>query len=129
MVMFRDPMHRHTAEDGKLSIDEKLSVLIPAIHHLDRRRHSTASILSASSSILSWIVAWFLFKSLKRHLAVRYGASPDGYREKWGLKPDYPMIAPTYAAQRSTLAKAAGLGRKPQPIFANNGSANRRPKA
>lgn len=52
------------------------------------------------------------FKSLKRHLGVHYGLSPDEYREKWGLKADYPMVAPNYAAQRSSLAKASGLGRK-----------------
>ncbi|PBB94998.1 MucR family transcriptional regulator [Mesorhizobium sp. WSM3862] len=51
------------------------------------------------------------FKSMKRHLDLHYGLTPDEYREKWGLKPDYPMVAPNYAAQRSTLAKAAGLGR------------------
>ncbi|RWH73778.1 MAG: transcriptional regulator [Mesorhizobium sp.] len=53
------------------------------------------------------------FKSLKRHLGVHYGLTPDEYREKWGLKPDYPMVAPNYAAQRSELAKSSGLGRKP----------------
>ncbi|RUV39564.1 MULTISPECIES: MucR family transcriptional regulator, partial [unclassified Mesorhizobium] len=53
------------------------------------------------------------FKSLKRHLHVHYGLTPDQYRAKWGLKPEYPMVAPNYAAQRSTLAKASGLGRKP----------------
>ncbi|RWG59467.1 MAG: transcriptional regulator [Mesorhizobium sp.] len=52
------------------------------------------------------------FKSLKRHLAL-HGLTPDEYREKWGLARDYPMVAPSYAAQRSTLAKATGLGRKP----------------
>ncbi|MBZ9670923.1 MucR family transcriptional regulator [Mesorhizobium sp. ES1-3] len=52
------------------------------------------------------------FKSLKRHLAVRYGLTPDEYREKWRLKSDYPMVAPNYAAQRSALAKSSGLGRK-----------------
>ena len=52
------------------------------------------------------------FKSLKRHLAVHYGLTPGQYREKWGLKPDYPMVAPNYGEQRSALAKAAGLGRK-----------------
>jgi predicted transcriptional regulator len=52
------------------------------------------------------------FKSLKRHLAVHYGLTPDAYREKWGLPRDYPMVAPNYAAQRSELAKASGLGRK-----------------
>ncbi|TPK84434.1 transcriptional regulator [Mesorhizobium sp. B2-4-13] len=52
------------------------------------------------------------FKSLKRHLGVHYGLTPDEYREKWGLKSDYPMVAPNYAAQRSALAKSSGLGRK-----------------
>ncbi|CDX34653.1 Transcriptional regulatory protein ros [Mesorhizobium plurifarium] len=53
------------------------------------------------------------FKSLKRHLGVHYGLTPDEYREKWGLARDYPMVAPNYAEQRSALAKASGLGRKP----------------
>ncbi|MUT27353.1 MULTISPECIES: MucR family transcriptional regulator [Mesorhizobium] len=53
------------------------------------------------------------FKSLRRHLDVHFGLTPDEYREKWGLKSDYPMVAPNYAAQRSALAKSSGLGRKP----------------
>lgn len=53
------------------------------------------------------------FKSLKRHLDVHYGLTPDEYRAKWGLKSDYPMVAPNYAARRSALAKSSGLGRKP----------------
>ncbi|AZO07739.1 transcriptional regulator [Mesorhizobium sp. M3A.F.Ca.ET.080.04.2.1] len=65
------------------------------------------------------------FKSLKRHLDVHYGLSPDEYRAKWGLKSDYPMVAPEYAAQRSTLAKAAGLGRKPAAKPAKNGGKKR----
>lgn len=52
------------------------------------------------------------FKSLKRHLATHYGLTPDEYRAKWGLPADYPMVAPNYAAARSALAKASGLGRK-----------------
>ncbi|CDX55591.1 conserved hypothetical protein [Mesorhizobium plurifarium] len=51
------------------------------------------------------------FKSLRRHLSVHYGLTPDAYREKWGLPRDYPMVAPNYAAQRSALAKSSGLGR------------------
>ncbi|RWD60546.1 MAG: MucR family transcriptional regulator [Mesorhizobium sp.] len=53
------------------------------------------------------------FKSLKRHLSTQYGLTPDEYRAKWGLPADYPMVAPNYAAARSTLAKTMGLGRKP----------------
>jgi predicted transcriptional regulator len=54
------------------------------------------------------------FKSLKRHLTTHHGLTPDLYRAKWGLPADYPMVAPAYAAARSTLAKEMGLGRKPK---------------
>ena len=50
------------------------------------------------------------YKSLKRHLSTR-GMSPDDYRTKWGLAKDYPMVAASYSAQRSSLAKSLGLGR------------------
>ena len=52
------------------------------------------------------------FKSLKRHLRTQYDLSPAQYREKWGLPPEYPMVAPKYAAARSLLAKKIGLGRQ-----------------
>jgi predicted transcriptional regulator len=51
-------------------------------------------------------------KMLKRHLRTTYSMTPDEYRTKWGLPPDYPMVAPNYAAQRSDFAKKIGLGRK-----------------
>ena len=50
------------------------------------------------------------FKSLKRHLRTKYNLSPEEYRAKWGLAKDYPMVAPSYAAARSNLAKQMGLG-------------------
>jgi predicted transcriptional regulator len=50
------------------------------------------------------------FKSLKRHLRTQYNMTPEQYRDKWGLPPDYPMVAPNYARQRSRLAKEIGLG-------------------
>lgn len=53
-------------------------------------------------------------KMLKRHLMAAYNMTPDDYREKWGLKADYPMVAPNYAAKRQELAKKIGLGRKPK---------------
>jgi predicted transcriptional regulator len=52
------------------------------------------------------------FKSLKRHLRTQYGMTPEQYREKWALGPDYPMVAPNYAAARSQLAKQMGLGQQ-----------------
>lgn len=52
------------------------------------------------------------FKSLKRHLRAAYGMSPEDYRARWNLSPDYPMVAPNYARTRSTLAVKMGLGHK-----------------
>jgi predicted transcriptional regulator len=52
------------------------------------------------------------FKSLKRHLRTQYNMTPDQYRSKWNLPPDYPMVAPNYAAARSQLAKQMGLGQQ-----------------
>ena len=51
------------------------------------------------------------YKSLKRHLSAN-GLTPDQYRERYGLKADYPMTAPAYSAVRSAAATAIGLGRK-----------------
>lgn len=52
------------------------------------------------------------FKSLKRHLRSQYNMTPEQYRDKWGLAPDYPMVAPNYAVARSQLAKKMGLGQQ-----------------
>ena len=49
-------------------------------------------------------------KMLKRHLKTAYNMTPAQYRERWGLAPDYPMVAPNYAKHRSRLAKEIGLG-------------------
>ena len=56
------------------------------------------------------------FKSLKRHLQSHYNLTPEEYREKWGLPHDYPMVAPSYAEQRSALAKKMGLGQQAKAI-------------
>ncbi|UVK50259.1 MucR family transcriptional regulator (plasmid) [Mesorhizobium sp. AR02] len=56
------------------------------------------------------------YKSLKRHLATSHGLTPDEYRARWGLPKDYPMVAPSYSATRSALAKSLGLGRKATPV-------------
>jgi predicted transcriptional regulator len=51
-------------------------------------------------------------KMLKRHLATRHELEPNAYKAMFGLKDDYPMVAPAYAATRSALAKKIGLGRR-----------------
>ena len=50
-------------------------------------------------------------KMLKRHLQTSFGMTPEQYRQKWDLPASYPMVAPNYASQRSSLAKQSGLGR------------------
>ncbi|MEO1328983.1 MAG: MucR family transcriptional regulator [Pseudomonadota bacterium] len=50
-------------------------------------------------------------KMLKRHLKSAYNMTPEEYRARWGLPPEYPMVAPSYAQKRQELAKKIGLGR------------------
>ena len=68
---------------------------------------------SISSEELTCLCCGEKFKSLKRHLQTAHQLTPEGYRAAFGLKSDYPIVAPAYAARRSDLAKALGLGRKP----------------
>jgi len=50
------------------------------------------------------------YRTLRFHLA-KLGLSPEAYRQKWRLPPDYPMVAASFAARRSALAKASGFGK------------------
>jgi predicted transcriptional regulator len=51
------------------------------------------------------------YKTLRRHLTIK-GLTPEGYRAKWGLPPDYPMTSAAYSQTRSELATALGLGQQ-----------------
>ena len=78
------------------------------------------------------------YKTMRRHLA-SHGLTPETYRERYGLKPDYPMVAPNYSAHRSKVAKQLGLGRKRAaaaeaapanaPVAEPKAQASRRPRA
>lgn len=57
------------------------------------------------------------YKTLTRHLTT-HGLTPAQYRERYGLKADYPMVAENYAAHRRALAKKIGLGRRPKASVA-----------
>ena len=50
-------------------------------------------------------------KLMKRYLRTKYNLSPEDYRRRWGLPPDYPLVAPKYALKRQELAKSIGLGK------------------
>ncbi|MFO1126529.1 MAG: MucR family transcriptional regulator [Methylocystis sp.] len=67
---------------------------------------------SVSPEAITCLCCGGKFKSLKRHIGAEHEMSPSDYRAAFGLNSDYPIVAPNYAAQRSTLAKSLGLGRK-----------------
>ena len=58
------------------------------------------------------------YRTLRRHLST-HGLTPDDYRKRYGLKDDYPMVAPTYSESRRAMAKTIGLGRKPRKAEAD----------
>jgi MucR family transcriptional regulator, transcriptional regulator of exopolysaccharide biosynthesis len=104
---------------------QDLSALINQVHAALTRVSSgqgevTSEPLKPAVSVKKSITADFIvcledgkkFKSLKRHLRTQYNMTPDQYREKWNLPPDYPMVAPNYAIARSELAKQMGLGQQ-----------------
>ena len=68
-------------------------------------------------------------KMLKRHLMTSYKLTPAQYRARWGLPADYPMVAPSYAKVRSSLAKQIGLGRKAEAPTPRVQAKRRGPKA
>ena len=80
--------------------------------------------LASSDHIISMIDGKS-YKTLKRHLSTN-GMTPDEYRTRYGLKADYPMVAPTYAEARRAMAKKIGLGRKPKAATAEPTPAPRR---
>jgi predicted transcriptional regulator len=104
---------------------QDLSSLINQVHSALTRVSSgqgeaIAEPLKPAVSVKKSITADFIvcledgkkFKSLKRHLRTQYNMTPEQYRDKWSLPPDYPMVAPNYAMARSALAKQMGLGQQ-----------------
>ena len=110
-------------EKNSISAND-LPALIKSIHHtltnIEAPAAPEAVALTPAVPIKKSITPDFIisledgrkFKSMKRYLSGK-GMTPDQYRAKWGLPKDYPMVAATYAAVRSNLAKSLGLGRKP----------------
>lgn len=89
------------------------SVARPAapVQVTERQRPATPIAKSVQDDYLVCLEDGKRLKMLKRYLRSRYNMSPEEYRRKWSLPPDYPMVAPAYAARRSDFAKQIGLGR------------------
>lgn len=98
--------------------------LIRSVHQALEGTHGTAPVLapelkpavpvkkSVTPEYIVCLEDGRKLKMLKRYLRTTYNMTPDDYRAKWGLPPDYPMVAPNYAEQRSSFAKQIGLGKR-----------------
>jgi len=65
---------------------------------------------SVGAATITCLDCGYKGQMLKRHLSTAHGIGVDEYRTRWGLAPDYPMVAKNYSARRSALAKSLGLG-------------------
>jgi len=77
----------------------------------ERRKPAVSIARSVQDDYIICLEDGAKLKMLKRYLRSRFNLSPEEYRRKWGLPPEYPMVAPLYAARRSDFAKKIGLGR------------------
>ena len=103
---------------------EQLSDLITTVHHALSHLGQpvqTEEILTPAVSVRrsvhhDYVVCLncgYRGKMLQRHIRTRHALNKDEYLKRWGLRSDHPLTAPAYSERRSTLAKALGLGRKP----------------
>ena len=94
------------------SVVSKLSGSAPVLVSTEPLRPAVPVKKSITEEYLVCLEDGRKFKSLKRHLRTRYHMTPEQYRAKWQLPPDYPMVAPGYAQTRSQMAKDMGLGQQ-----------------
>lgn len=87
-----------------------VSVISPAPVPVEARPPAVAVKKSVTAGAIICLECGKSQKMLKRHLLTAHALTVDDYRTKWSLPADYPMVAPYYAARRSELAKASGLG-------------------
>jgi len=83
----------------------------PVPESLEKKRPAVPISRSVQDDYIVCLEDGKQLKMLKRYLRARYDMSPDDYRRRWGLPPEYPMVAPSYAARRSKFAKEIGLGK------------------
>ena len=88
--------------------------------------------LSSKEHIIS-LIDGKAYKTLRRHLST-HGLTPEDYRARYKLKPDYPMVAQNYSEQRRAMAKKIGLGSKGRAARADSAATSgakpgRKPRA
>jgi predicted transcriptional regulator len=105
----------HTAL-AALSSDEPVTGAAPAAEQPWEPAVSVRKSVASPDHIIS-LIDGKPYKTLRRHLA-GHGLTPEAYRERFGLKADYPMVAESYSNARRDMAKKIGLGRKPGAVAA-----------
>lgn len=98
----------HTAVLGLAKPQQTESALEPT---QDFTPATTARRSLASKDHIISMIDGKPYKTLRRHLA-GHGLTPEQYRERYRLKPDYPMVAPSYSEARRSMAQKIGLGQK-----------------
>ncbi len=96
------------------SVHAALAALGQVSEPVEEKRAPAVSIrTSVKPDAVTCLECGAKMKMLKRHLGTEHSLTPAEYRARWNLAPDYPMVAPDYAAKRKELAVRIGLGRKP----------------
>lgn len=95
-----------------------LQTAAPAVADVasDTEQHTPAVSVRKSLASPDHIISMIdgkAYRTLRRHLS-GHGLTPEDYRKRYGLKDDYPMVAPSYSESRRAMAKTIGLGRKPR---------------
>jgi predicted transcriptional regulator len=112
-------VRHHTVEAGQLSelitsVHRALGQLGPPSQIEEVRTPAVTVRQSVRHDHVVCLDCGYRGKTLRRHISMRHGLSRDEYLKRWGLRSDHPLTAPAYSEQRSTMAKALGLGRKPK---------------
>jgi|SRR5690554_7395640 len=123
LALTADIVSAHVANNnvGQTDVPEMIQSIYGKLNELATGENANAVELTPAVPIKKSVTDDYIIcledgrklKMLKRHLMTAYGMTPEDYRAKWGLRPDYPMVAPNYALKRQELAKKIGLGRKP----------------
>lgn len=103
------------ADQASQVVSKIYRALNDAQHHTQQRPADNAPVdidASITPEYLICLEDGKKLKMLKRYLKTNYNMTPEEYRKRWNLPPDYPMVAPNYAKRRSELAKDIGLGKQ-----------------
>jgi predicted transcriptional regulator len=120
-AFLENPSNKATAEDAVIlltSIDTTLQQIgnggVSVAKEAPETFTKAVTVRQSLAKLPDYIISMIdgkPYRTLKRHLT-GHGLTAAEYRARYGLKDDYPVVAPSYSKQRSETAKKMGLGRK-----------------